>query len=183
MLFSLLYNFFYFIIQLTKKDMPNYRYMSPWSNFILDIDCFCSHLMHSLLDYIKARPAFLFRNTLRSVWVLSHPVGMPILQRWVVVTQSTRPFNWTASVHARHLVHVLCHDAVDFLRKHLQLSLWEIVVHVSTAEFTAQTLYFAYLNGDFVRWCCSYKTRISLKDSNSLEMIRATARWHVFLNG
>ena len=44
---------------------------------------------------------------------------------------------------------------VDCLGKHkrhcAELYLLEITVHLSIAEFTAQTLSLSYLNGDFVR--------------------------------
>ena len=48
-----------------------------------------------------------------------------------------------------------------------KLFLWEIIVHVSTSKFTAQTLSLSYLNGDFVRWCGSYEIRILLEQSYS----------------
>ena len=40
-----------------------------------------------------------------------------------------------------------------------------IIKHKIIAEFTAQTLSLSYLNGDFGRWCCGYKIRLSGRQS------------------
>ena len=47
------------------------------------------------------------------------------------------------------------------------LSLWEIMINVSIAEFSAQALSLSYFNTDFARWCCSY----------------VTTSWHIVLMG
>ena len=60
---------------------------------------------------------------------------------------------------------------MDCVTKCSRLSERDITVHVSTAEFTAQTLSLSYLSDDFVRGRCSYKLKILLEQSDSLEMV------------
>jgi len=64
-----------------------------------------------------------------------------------------------------------------------QLSLWDIIVHASEVEFTAQTLSLSYFNGDSIRWHCNYKIRVLSEQNDSLETPKATWRWHVGLTG
>ena len=52
--------------------------------------------------------------------------------------------------------------------------------HVSSAEFTAQTLSLSYFNGDSVRRGCGHNIRILLEQSDSLEIVSFSDSFCVF---
>jgi len=75
------------------------------------------------------------------------------------------------SVHAREWNRVF-DSSVDSMRKHKGLtSLWTIIIHECTVEFTEKILSLSPLYGNSGRWYCGYRIRNLLEGSHSQEVL------------
>ena len=153
---------------------------SMWNDFVLNHD--------NWLDGVHRRTTLLHSSLSSTVSVVhglvwwspehrhssnSHPSSSLITVTCTVEMSLLWPFNLAILIPVHMykrqvdswLKYAQHREVLDCLRKRRSHSaasnlLWEIILHVSIAEFTAQMLSSGYLNDCFVRWGCSYKIRI-----------------------
>ena len=124
-----------------KNDFALNKYVSMLSSKGVIISHFqCKRKMVPYSKILPSESVYTVRCTAESSY--GYSLKCPFNWATVLVPAYTQ-WEWTHPKHVRH-----CN------------AVWENAQDISAAEFTAQTPSLSYLNGGFVRWCCSYEIRI-----------------------